>query len=71
MPVSYCIVYCEFVTLVLISGCRFEVGHVFQIDMADIADAYEDVRGESLERAIKADCSGDYMKMLVSLARRK
>ena len=42
-----------------------------QIDLADIADAYEDVRGESLERAIKADCSGDYMRMLISLVRRK
>ena len=42
-----------------------------QLDLADIADAYEDVRGESLERAIKADCSGDYMRMLISLVRRK
>ena len=45
--------------------------HTPQIDLADIADAYEDVRGESLERAIKADCSGDYMRMLISLVRRK
>jgi hypothetical protein len=42
----------------------------FQIDLADVADAYEEFRGESLEKAIKADCAGDYMKMLVAIVRR-
>ena len=59
--------------LIALSDAHFyvELLKQTQIDLADIADAYEDVRGESLERAIKADCSGDYMRMLISLVRRK
>ena len=46
---------------------KLNTNDFFQIDLIDIADAYEEMFERTLHSAIKSETSGDYCRLLLRL----